>query len=211
MRTADNFWDDAAAKYSKSPIKNMPAYIQTMDRTKVHLAKGDKVLEIGCGTGSTALLLADSVAHITSTDISAKMIDIAKGKLADQQVHNVDFMQATVFDDTLKPGSYDAILAYNFLHLLDNPEDAVARVRDLLKPGGVFISKTVCLASGNPITRPVFRVLIALMQLVGKAPYVGFVKSSDPERWVTNAGFTVLEKGDYPRSPCARFVVARRS
>ena len=71
------FWDKIAAKYAKSPIKNMEAYNQTMDRTKSHLAKDDSVLEVGCGTGSTALLLADSVQHITASDISANMIDIA--------------------------------------------------------------------------------------------------------------------------------------
>ena len=205
MRSADSFWDATAEKYAKSPIKNMPAYIETMDRTKVHLSKGDTVLEVGCGTGSTALLLADSVAHITASDISAKMVDIGKGKARDQQVANVDFMHATVFDQRLKNGSYDAVLAYNFLHLLRNPEEAVCRIRDLLKPGGVFISKTVCLAGYTPL----LRILVPVMQLIRMAPYVGFWKTSDPDKWMADAGFSIVEAGEYPKN--SRFVVARKA
>lgn len=205
MRSADSFWDATAEKYAKSPIKNMPAYIETMDRTKAYLSKDDTVLEVGCGTGSTALLLADSVAHITASDISAKMVDIGKGKARDQQVANVDFLQATVFDDRLESEAYDAVLAYNFLHLLRNPEQAVGRIRDLLKPGGVFISKTVCLAAYNPM----LRLVVPLMQLVRIAPYVGFWKTSDPDKWMADAGFSIVETGEYPKS--SRFVVARKA
>jgi len=58
MTHAAAFWDKRAKKYASSPIKNKQAYTETMDRTKAHLSIDDKVLEIGCGTGSTTLLLA---------------------------------------------------------------------------------------------------------------------------------------------------------
>ncbi|MEL6287025.1 MAG: class I SAM-dependent methyltransferase, partial [Pseudomonadota bacterium] len=56
----------------------------------VPLAEG-RVLELGCGTGSTALLLAPSVAQITGTDISGEMVRIANGKAADQGAQSVTF------------------------------------------------------------------------------------------------------------------------
>jgi len=91
MTNSGKFWDKHAKKYSKRPIKDMQSYNQTMDRTKSHLSKDDSVLEIGCGTGSTALLLAGSVQHITARDISGKMIDIANAKAKDQQIGNATF------------------------------------------------------------------------------------------------------------------------
>ena len=59
MRNAEKFWDKLAKKYAKRPIKNIQAYNETMEHTKSHLSAEDKVLEVGCGTGSSALLLAD--------------------------------------------------------------------------------------------------------------------------------------------------------
>lgn len=207
MRTAENFWDRAAEKYAKSPIKNMEAYNRTMERTRFHLSKGDSVLEAGCGTGSTALLLADSVKRIMASDISANMIDIAKGKAKAQQVENVSFVKATLFDDSLAEGSFDAILTFNFLHLLEDAPGAVRRIRALLKPEGLFISKTVCLAEQSRL----WRVVIYVMQKLGFAPYVRFLRIHELEELIVKEGFRIVETGDYPVSPAGRFVVVRKT
>ena len=53
-----------APKYAKSPIKDVPAYEYTLGRTRSYLKPTDAVLELGCGTGGTALKLADAVAHL---------------------------------------------------------------------------------------------------------------------------------------------------
>lgn len=111
------------------------------------------VLEVGCRTGSTALLLAGHVKHITAIDISSNMIDIARNKAKDQQIENVDFIHSTLFDDTLKKGSFDVIMAFSFLHLLEETPEAIRRIKKLLKPGGIFISKTPCLADQSKLLR----------------------------------------------------------
>ena len=58
MQQAETFWDGAAENYAKSPIRDVEAYNYTLERTRTYLSPTDKVLEVGCGTGSTALLLA---------------------------------------------------------------------------------------------------------------------------------------------------------
>ncbi len=200
------FWDKIANKYAASPIKNMEAYNQTMDRTKSHLSKGDSVLEVGCGTGSTALLLADSVDHITASDISANMIGIAKGKARDQEVENVDFLQWTLPDQAPMEGPFDAVMAFNFLHLVEDTPEAVRRIKSLLKPDGLFISKTVCLGEKSWLWSPI----IAVMRLVGFAPYVRSLKIRELEELITEAGFRIIETGVYP-APSSRFIVARKT
>ena len=88
------FWDKVSRKYAADPIKDLQAYYDTLDRARDVLQDTDHVLEIGCGTGTTALLLADDVAQITATDISTGMLEIAEEKRIAQEVENVRFIQS---------------------------------------------------------------------------------------------------------------------
>lgn len=206
MTSDSKFWDKIADKYAASPIKNMGAYEQTMDRTRAYLTKESKVLEVGCGTGSTALLLAPEVAHMTATDISQRMIEIAENKARDQAVGNVTFKQAPTPDTTLDANTYDAILSYNTLHLLTDLSGGLRSLHNALKPGGVFISKTVCLKQQSRL----WAIPIKLMQLIGKAPFVRMMTFDDIEQAITAAGFEIIETGLYP-APYSHFVVGRKS
>ena len=80
MNKAAAFWDKHSAKYAKTKIPDEAAYQLTTNKTRGYLKPEDDVLEVGCGTGTTALLLADAVHHLTASDISGKMVEIGKGK-----------------------------------------------------------------------------------------------------------------------------------
>jgi len=205
MGNDTKFWDKVARKYAASPIKNMDAYTKTMDRTRAYLSNEDKVLEVGCGSGSTAILLATSVAHITASDISANMIEIAKGRARDQEVENVSFAQAALPDATLEQESYDAVLAFNTLHLVPDLPPVIRNLREALKPGGMLITKTMCLAEQSRLwALPLF-----LMRLIGKAPYVSLLTFDALEQSMIEAGFELIETGSYP-APRNRFIVAKK-
>ena len=85
------FWDKAARKYASSPIADLPGYERTLQRVRHWLQPSDRVLELGCGTATTALRLAPATAHYTATDLSAAMMDIARQKLeaAPPDVHRM--------------------------------------------------------------------------------------------------------------------------
>jgi len=87
VKEAAAFWDGIAKHYAASPIKDIASYEFTLQRTRSYLRPQDKVLEIGAGTGSTALLLASSVAHITATDLSAEMIKLARPRPCNRAAH----------------------------------------------------------------------------------------------------------------------------
>ncbi len=207
MRSSENFWDKTAEDYAKSPIKNVPAYEEALARTKSYLSAGDKVLEVGCGTGSTALLLAGCVKHITATDISSNMIAIGWRKAQEQGVANVTFKQATPFDDIGAVGSFDVVMGFNILHLLEDTPKALSRLHDVLRPGGLFISKTVCLGEESVL----WRVLVFLMQPLGFAPFVKFLKVPELEDHIAEAGFEIIETGSYPSYSRGRYIVARKT
>ncbi len=201
--STDAFWDRIAVKYAARPVSDPDAYAETLARTQSYLRPADRVLEVGCGTGTTALKLAPAVAHITATDYSAKMIGIAEGKRVTEDAANVTFRQAGLSEPDDTP--YDAVLAFNLLHLVEDVPAALAMLADRVKPGGHFISKTVCLGDGAwPL-----RLVIPAMRAIGKAPYVGFLRRAELDRMVEEAGFRIVETGGYP-APKNRFIVARK-
>jgi ubiquinone/menaquinone biosynthesis C-methylase UbiE len=211
MQNAAKFWDKIAEKYAKSPIADEEAYTCALERTRSYLSPNDAVLEVGCGTGSTALLLAGDVRQITASDLSSNMIRIGSEKARDQGVSNVTFVAAELFDSTIENGPYDAVLALNLLHLLEDLPAAIHRINGLLKPGGTFISKTVCaLGSGIPLKYRIMKMILPLMQFIGKAPYVNFMEIKDLEKIISSGGFKIIETGNYPASPPNRYIVARK-
>jgi 2-polyprenyl-3-methyl-5-hydroxy-6-metoxy-1,4-benzoquinol methylase len=97
-------------------------------------------------TGTKAFEIAGDVKEIYGIDISSKMVEIAKRKATKHKIGNIDFIHATILDERLKKETFDAILTFNVLHLLENYQQAMQRITELLKPEGIFISITPCLA-----------------------------------------------------------------
>ncbi len=213
MTDPARFWDAAADKYARAPIRDLAAYERTLERVRHYLTPRDEVLEVGCGTGTTALRLAPSAKRISALDIAPRMIEIAREKAAAQGVENVRFERGTLDDAKLEPGSFDVVMGFNFLHLLEDLPGAVARVHALLKPGGTFVSKSVCLKEHSRL----WAIPLAVLRAMGRAPYVSLLRIAELEGIITDAGFEILETGSYPESrrwppsPPNRFVVARRS
>ncbi|WP_299811798.1 bifunctional 2-polyprenyl-6-hydroxyphenol methylase/3-demethylubiquinol 3-O-methyltransferase UbiG [uncultured Roseibium sp.] len=214
MNKNAKFWTRLSRKYAAHPIKDEAAYEKTLARTLEHLGPDDAVLELGCGTGTTAMRLAGDVKSYLATDFAGGMIEIAEERLAEQRQQGtahegLGFLVADAFDEQVMPAGgkpgYDAVLAYNFFHLVDEPDDLLARVHALLKPGGLYISKTVCLKDRAWLFAP----LIAIMQLIGKAPYVNMLSIRSLEETIRKSGFEIIETGNYPE-PRSRFVVARK-
>lgn len=206
MADPAKFWNKIADKYATRPVRDQANYEKTLDCTRKHLSTSDRALEVGCGTGTTALLLAPSVGELLATDVSSRMIEIAREKAAGQGAANVRFEQATLFDPGLEEGSFDVVLAFNLLHLLEDLPGALRRVHALLRPGGRFVSKSVCLAEQTRLWAPV----LVVARLLRFAPYVRLLRVAELEGAIAGAGFEIVETGSYPPSPPSRFVVARR-
>jgi ubiquinone/menaquinone biosynthesis C-methylase UbiE len=202
------FWNRLAHKYAAGPIKDVAGYERTLDRTRHYLSSEDIVLELGCGSGATALKLAPYVSRIVATDISSEMIAIAREKAAAQDWPNVEFAIATPDSAPWPDGSFNAVLAFNLLHLLIDRTSAFARVLRLLKPGGLFISKTPCLAEMNPV----IRFAVPVMQVFGKAPHVGYFTANVLEKEIEAAGFTIIERARHgsERKDARIFIAARK-
>ena len=204
MKSAQQFWDKAAARYAKSPVKDEASYQKKLAITRDYFQPDWSVFEFGCGTGSTAILHAPFVRDILATDVSAKMLEIAEAKARDGGIDNIRFQQGTLDSLSLTPGSFDAVLGLNILHLVEDPEAAISRVSSLLKPGGVFVSNTV-LADDMKLH---WRLLIPLMQALGFAPHVSRFGKKGLLAMLDRAGFDIDH--EWQPDSLSVFIVARK-
>jgi ubiquinone/menaquinone biosynthesis C-methylase UbiE len=204
--TDARFWDKSARKYAAHTIKDMVGYERTLERTGELLSPYDRVLEIGCGTGTSALKLASQVRSILATDLSSEMIGIARTKAAAAGQSNVSFAVAPA--DTDFSEAFDAVLAFNLLHLVSDRQAVLRQAFVALKPGGYFVSKTPCLSEMNPL----IRLAVPLMRAIGQAPQVAFFDADDLEQDIERVGFSVIERGRHgtQRNEPRIFIVARK-
>ncbi len=212
MTTSTHFWDKIARKYAAQPIKDPTSYEHTLGRTRSYLPETGKVLELGAGTGSTALLLARSAGQITATDVSPEMMLIGRENATAQGIENVNFISAAADDGRFSDGSHDAVLAFNLLHLLRDLDGTLTRVNAALKPGGYFISKSPCLGEKGwylPLMVAVVRVFMAV-RYWRAPPFVRFMKIRDLEARIEAHGFDIVETGNFPADPPNRYIVARK-
>ncbi|MEW9918294.1 class I SAM-dependent methyltransferase [Marimonas sp. MJW-29] len=209
MTNAGEFWDNAAGKYAASPIKDPESYEYTLGRTRSYLQPTDRVLEIGAGTGSTALQLAADVAEITGTDISREMMRIASDKALAQKARNVTFQVKTAQGAAEKAGQFDVVLGFNILHLTNDMERVLSTLYREMAPGSMLITKTPCI--GDPsmgLKRFAIRAMVPVMQLLGKAPFVRYLTVQELEAAMQWAGFRIIETCSKPAM--SRYIVARR-
>jgi ubiquinone/menaquinone biosynthesis C-methylase UbiE len=200
------FWSKFAPRYARAKIGDVAGYERSLAAIMPFLP-GARVLELGCGTGMTAMALALHAQSYHATDIAPGMIAIAQGRLAEQPVPNLSFQVAQAEDAA--PGRFDVILAQNYLHLVRDLPGTLAHIHAILPEGGMFISKTPCLGQA-----PFYiRWLVPILQAVGKAPYLTMVTAPDLEHALRAVGFACdptewhASKGRDMRA----FIVARKA
>ena len=200
------FWDKRAEKYAQKPVADQETYNKKLEITRTYFQDDSEVLEIGCGTGSTALAHAPYVKHILATDISPAMINIAKTKAAASQIDNVSFEIQAVAGYDIRASCYDVIMAHNLLHLLEDPRAAIASVYRGLKPGGVFITSTACIGDMSWY----FRVIASMGQFIGLFPLVKVFTQAQLVQSFIDAGFEIDHEW-LPKKNAAAFIIVRKS
>ena len=100
----------------------------------------DEVLECACGTGLLTGVIAARCRALTATDFSEKMLAQAERKYA--KCRNVRFAQADITKLDYPDGRFDAVVAANVIHLLDEPLQALRELDRVCRPGGRLIIPT---------------------------------------------------------------------
>lgn len=215
-QAAAKFWDRIAERYARKPVSDEAAYRRKLEITRGYLGPETEVLEVGCGTGSTALAHAPFVKHVHAIDISQRMIEIARGKAGAGGVANVTFEQSSIdgfagpaaapSDPAATAGRYGAILALSILHLLEDRDAALASLRPLLRPGGVLVTSTPCLGDSHRW----FRLVGPVARALGLFPLVRVFTRDELEASIEASGFAI-ERSWQPGRGKAVFIVARKA
>lgn len=204
-QSSARFWDKIANRYARQPVKDEAAYQKKLEITQAYLRPDMKLLEFGCGTGTTALTHAPLVDRILAIDISSRMLEIAEQKAKAASIGNVVFERAAIDDFTAPDNSFDVVLGMSILHLLADRDMAIAKVHKMLKPGGVFVSSTVCL--GN--TMSFFKLIGPLGHALGVLPLLRVFTTQELVDSIKMRGF-VIEHEWSPGKGTSVFIVARK-
>ena len=138
MREHKNFWDRNAGRYDRFMRKDRAAYEKMYELIRP-IVKAKTVLELAAGTGMIAKNIVNVAAHIEATDASAEMIAEAKRDNRSAKLH---FSVQDMFRLPYADGSFDTVILSNALHIVPQPEKALAEIRRVLKDDGVLIAPT---------------------------------------------------------------------
>ena len=138
MREHQNFWDRHAGRYDRFMRKDREVYEKMYELIRP-VVKDQTVLELATGTGLIARHIIKAAAHIEATDASVEMIAEAK---RDNQSAKLHFSVQDMFRLPYADKSFDVVIVSNALHIVPQPEKALAEIRRVLKEDGVLIAPT---------------------------------------------------------------------
>ena len=193
MQKHKNFWDKNAGRYDRFMRKDRAAYDEMYELIRP-VVRHKTVLELATGTGLIAKHIVNAAAHIEATDASAEMIAEAKRDTRSARLH---FSVQDMFCLPYADKSFDVVIVSNALHIVPQPEKALAEIRRVLKDNGVLIVPTFTHA-GNSFSG---KVMAFFMKLAG-FPLHSKWTSEEYLRFLRQNGWTgrksVVLKASFP-------------
>lgn len=131
-----NIWNFFAPVYEFSMRVQKNIYSYLYERIG-EVAKGKVVLELATGPGMIARHIAPAAKSVVATDLAPKMIETA---LKAKNPENLSFEVADATSLRFEDNSFDVVVIANALHIIPNPEKALAEIRRVLKDDGLLIA-----------------------------------------------------------------------
>jgi ubiquinone/menaquinone biosynthesis C-methylase UbiE len=142
LREGEAYWSQQAKTFDEEPdhgLTDPQVRAAWVNRLKTWLPSGyGRVADLGCGTGTLSVLLAQDGAEVIGVDLSPAMIDLAMRK-ADDAAVAVRFSVGDASDPDLAAGSFDAVLCRHVLWNLPDPASVLGRWARLLRSGGRMV------------------------------------------------------------------------
>lgn len=140
-----NIWDIFAPVYEFAMRSQKSIYDYMYERIG-EVAQGKDVLELATGPGMIARHIAPSAASVIATDFAPKMIETARKA---KNPENLSFEVADATSLRFEDKSFDVVVIANALHIIPNPEKALAEIRRVLKDDGVLIAPNFIFREGG--------------------------------------------------------------
>ncbi len=193
MRKHKDFWDKNAGRYDRFMRKDRAAYDEMYELIRP-IVRHKTVLELATGTGLIAKHIVNAAAHIEATDASPEMIAEAKRDNRSAKLH---FSVQDMFRLPYANQSFNVVIVSNALHIVPQPEKALAEIRRVLKDGGVLIAPTFTHAGNSFSGRAkAFFMKLAGFPLHSKWTSEGYLRFLQQNGWTVRKS-TVL-KASFP-------------
>ena len=153
-----NVWNVFAPVYEFT-MRSQKNIYDYMYKRIGEVSKGKAVLELATGPGMIARHIAPSASSVIATDFAPKMIETARKAKNPENVH---FEVADATSLRFEDDSFDVVVIANALHIIPNPEKALAEIRRVLKNGGVLVAPNFIFREGGKRN-----LLQKLLSLVG--------------------------------------------
>jgi|SRR5579862_1017859 len=137
------------------------------------LLPGMRIAEIGCGTGQTAMWIAERVCpggSVTAVDASGEQLRVVEKNAEKAGIGNLSFHEAKAYDLRLPAESFDMVYSRFLCCHLDDPLRALREMKSILKPGGVLVCEDH--DDGGIFTEPqtrAYRRLVEISDAVNRA------------------------------------------
>ena len=138
MKERKTFWDKNARRYNRFMRKDRAAYDEMYALIRP-VVKAKTVLELATGTGLIAKHIVNAAAHIEAADASVEMIAEAKRNNQSAKLH---FSVQDMFRLPYADESFEVVIVSNALHIVPQPEKALAEIHRVLRDDGVLIAPT---------------------------------------------------------------------
>lgn len=203
----ERFWNMQARKFDTEVEKEDLCYLEILELTRKYLEPHHAVLDYGCGNGLYSLELAGEAKHFLGIDTSDRMVEVARDLAGKRGLPNLDFQCQDLLSNEMEKRVFDVVLAFNILHLIGERRMALARLMELMHPGGHLVTTTPCMGDRG-------RAVQGLLRLLGKLPIfprVESVKAAVLVREMERAGFEIVEAGLAKHSSENHYIVARKA
>jgi SAM-dependent methyltransferase len=192
-----SLWSSAPRDWAQlAEPENVPLYERMLAAAGVDLDRGGRLLDVGCGSGLLLQMAAAQGARVTGIDICAELLEFARERTPDADLHVGDLAELPFAD-----AGFDVVTGANAFQFGPDPGDGLAEAARVLRPGGRLVAAVFAEPERNEGTA----LHLAMKQLVervagredGYAPY-SLSTADGLAQAVTRAGLRVCETVEVP-------------
>jgi ubiquinone/menaquinone biosynthesis C-methylase UbiE len=160
---------------------------------RMALQPGERVLDVGCGTGIVARRAAQQVGddgEVVGIDLNEGMLDVARRSSAETDA-SIDWRRADATELPFDDGSFDAVLCQQVLQFIPHPDDALREMHRVLRPVGHLGVGVLRSLAFNPA----YTVLVEALAAHVSDEAAGMMRSPFPAWDTSDLRTLVLESG----------------
>ena len=187
-------WERIASRYERVIAGDDRFYRDVAQAMAEAIEPGDALLEIACGTGLMTASAARSAARVVGLDISPNMIAEARRRKKERRLDNAEFYVGDGYNTAHKDGSFDAVLCFRVLNVVEEPVSLLREAHRVLRNGGTLITATDCDAEHTSVRGWMTALVLRALHLLGIVQVVHHLRYDDLIGMIESSSFRIVDQ-----------------